>query len=463
MAETAKKISMIPAKVQYDRNVKLSEKKMKVAAYCRVSTELEEQDSSYEAQVEYYTSKISENENWKNAGIYADDGKSGTNTKKRADFNVMIQDALAGKIDMILTKSVSRFARNTVDSLVTIRKLKEKNVAVVFEKEGINTLEGTGEILITILSSLAQEESESISKNVKWGNQKRIKNGRYRAGTAPYGYTFDSDGNYAIIPDEAGIVRFIFKSVVSGMGVHKIGKELDSRGVQTRRGGKWSTTTIMGILNNEKYVGDVRYNKTYTDDSFRRHRNTGDVESSEVKDHHEAIISRELYATAHDVLEQRLRERGIRREDEKYQRRYAFSSKIICGACGSTFKRQVISSGISWCCKTHLTDKERCSMKFIHEEAFQSAFTTMLNKLIFTRKILLRPYYNALRVAGSDENLQRIMRLKASIQKNNDRKCELKKLRVKSIIDAVMYNQELNRMEKQPAERSKALAILNPV
>ena len=182
-----------------------------------------------------------------------------------------------------------------------------------------------------------------------------------------------------------------------------------------------------------------------------------------MKDHHEAIISRELYATAHDVLEQRLRERGIRREDEKYQRRYAFSSKIICGACGSTFKRQVISSGISWCCKTHLTDKERCSMKFIHEEAFQSAFTTMLNKLIFTRKILLRPYYNALRVAGSDENLQRIMRLKASIQKNNDRKCELKKLRVKSIIDAVMYNQELNRMEKQPAERSKALAILNPV
>ena len=142
MAETAKKISMIPAKVQYDRNVKLSEKKMKVAAYCRVSTELEEQDSSYEAQVEYYTSKISENENWKNAGIYADDGKSGTNTKKRADFNAMIQDALAGKIDMILTKSVSRFARNTVDSLVTIRKLKEKNVAVVFEKEGINTLEG---------------------------------------------------------------------------------------------------------------------------------------------------------------------------------------------------------------------------------------------------------------------------------------------------------------------------------
>lgn len=174
----SKKISMIPAKVQYDRNVKLSEKKMKVAAYCRVSTELEEQDSSYEAQVEYYTSKISENENWKNAGIYADDGKSGTNTKKRADFNAMIQDALAGKIDMILTKSVSRFARNTVDSLVTIRKLKEKNVAVVFEKEGINTLEGTGEILITILSSLAQEESRNISENIRWGVVRKFEKAR---------------------------------------------------------------------------------------------------------------------------------------------------------------------------------------------------------------------------------------------------------------------------------------------
>ena len=196
MAETAKKISMIPAKVQYDRNVKLSEKKMKVAAYCRVSTELEEQDSSYEAQVEYYTSKISENENWKNAGIYADDGKSGTNTKKRADFNAMIQDALAGKIDMILTKSVSRFARNTVDSLVTIRKLKEKNVAVVFEKEGINTLEGTGEILITILSSLAQEESRNISENIRWGVVRKFEKGKVIVNCTKFmGYTKNEDGD----------------------------------------------------------------------------------------------------------------------------------------------------------------------------------------------------------------------------------------------------------------------------
>jgi len=180
MGSTAvkKKVSVIPAKPQYDRGIKLTEKKLRVAAYCRVSTELEEQEGSYEAQLDYYTKKIKENQNWRNAGIYADDGKSATNTKKRADFKAMIQDALDGKIDMILTKSVSRFARNTVDSLITIRKLKEKNIAVVFEKEGINTLDGTGEMLITILSSLAQEESRNISENTRWGVVRRFESGK---------------------------------------------------------------------------------------------------------------------------------------------------------------------------------------------------------------------------------------------------------------------------------------------
>lgn len=438
-------------------------KKLRVAAYCRVSTDNNDQRESLETQKAHYEAWIRLHSDWEYAGVFYDFGITGTKTDIRDGLQALLYECRIGRIDYVLTKSVSRFSRNTTDCLELVRELLSYKVPIYFEKENLDTGSMETELVLAILSSLAQEESESISKNVKWGNQKRIKSGKYRAGTAPYGYELDSDGSYVIIPAEADIVRFIFESVVSGMGVHKIGKELDSRGVQTRRGGKWSTTTIMGILNNEKYVGDVRYNKTYTDDSFRRHRNTGDVESSEVKDHHEAIIIRELYATAHDVLEQRLRERGIRREDEKYQRRYAFSSKIICGACGSTFKRQVISSGISWCCKTHLTDKERCSMKFIHEEAFQSAFTTMLNKLIFTRKILLRPYYNALRVAGSDENLQRIMRLKASIQKNNDRKCELKKLRVKSIIDAVMYNQELNRMEKQNEEARREIQSLGNI
>ena len=206
-----KKVSMIPAKPQYDRSIKLSEKKLRVAAYCRVSTELEEQESSYEAQVEYYTRKIQETENWKLAGIYADDGKSATNTKKRDDFKAMIKDAEGGKIDMILTKSVSRFARNTVDSLLTIRKLKEKNVAVIFEKEGVNTLDGTGEILITILSSLAQEESRSISENCTWGQRKRFADGKV---TVPFnrflGYDRGPDGNLVVNREQAAIVQRIY-------------------------------------------------------------------------------------------------------------------------------------------------------------------------------------------------------------------------------------------------------------
>lgn len=438
-------------------------KKLHVAAYCRVSTDNNDQKESLDAQRTHYEAWIKMHSDWECAGIFYDFGITGTKADVRDGLQALMYECRIGRIDYVLTKSVSRFSRNTADCLELVRELLYYNVPIYFEKENLDTSSMESELVLAILSSLAQEESESISKNVKWGNQKRIKSGRYRAGCAPYGYELDGDGNYVIIPEEADIVCFIFESVVSGTGTHKICKELNKQCVPTRRDSKWSTTTIMGILNNEKYVGDVRYNKTYTDDSFRRHRNKGDVASPEVKDHHEAIISRELYTTAHDVLKQRLRERGIRRDDEKYQHRFAFSSKIICGECGSTFKRHLISSGVSWCCKTHLSDKESCSMKFIHEEAFQSSFTTMLNKLIFTRKILLRPYYNALRVAGSDENLQRIMSLKESIRKNNDRKCELKKLRVKSIIDAVIYTQELNRMEKQNEEARKEIQSLGNI
>ena len=299
MAETAKKISMIPAKVQYDRNVKLSEKKMKVAAYCRVSTELEEQDSSYEAQVEYYTNKISENENWKNAGIYADDGKSGTNTKKRADFNVMIQDALAGKIDMILTKSVSRFARNTVDSLVTIRKLREKNVAVVFEKEGINTLEGTGEILITILSSLAQEESRNISENIRWGVVRKFEKGKVIVNCTKFmGYTKNEDGDLVIVPEEAEIVKLIFRLYLEGYSTGKIAKHLEEQEIKTATGqDKWHSTVIDKMLRNEKYMGDALLQKTYTVDFMtkKKVKNTGIVPQYYVEDDHEAIIPKELF------------------------------------------------------------------------------------------------------------------------------------------------------------------------
>lgn len=203
MAQAKKNISVIPATGAYDRHTRPQMKALRVAAYCRVSTLQEQQESSYEAQVSYYTEKIRGNPNWKLAGIYADDGKSATSTKKRSDFQTMIDDCMAGKIDMVLTKSISRFARNTVDALINIRKLKEKNIAVFFEKESINTLEGSGELLLTILSSQAQEESRNISENCHWGIVRKFEDGKVIVNHSKFmGYTKDDDGNLVIVPED---------------------------------------------------------------------------------------------------------------------------------------------------------------------------------------------------------------------------------------------------------------------
>ena len=373
MAETAKKISMIPAKVQYDRNVKLSEKKMKVAAYCRVSTELEEQDSSYEAQVEYYTSKISENENWKNAGIYADDGKSGTNTKKRADFNAMIQDALAGKIDMILTKSVSRFARNTVDSLVTIRKLKEKNVAVVFEKEGINTLEGTGEILITILSSLAQEESRNISENIRWGVVRKFEKGKVIVNCTKFmGYTKNEDGDLVIVPEEAEIVKLIFRLYLEGYSTGKIAKHLEEQGIKTATGqDKWHSTVIDKMLRNEKYMGDALLQKTYTVDFMTKKKVKNRVQ--------EEMMRRASLCKAAVTRKKNQRSR--------YSSTYALTGMLICGKCGQEYRRVTWARNgkkkVVWRCSNRLTNgvKKCGESETLEENALNRAVMETIHRI----------------------------------------------------------------------------------
>lgn len=289
MTSTAekKKISMIPAKPQYDRSVKFAKKRLKVAAYCRVSTELEQQESSYEAQVEYYTNKIEENQNWKNAGIYADDGK----------------------IDMILTKSVSRFARNTVDALTTICQLKEKNVAVVFEKEGVNTLDGTGEILLTILSSLAQEESRNISENTRWGVVRRFEKGQVIVNHNKFmGYTKNDKGELVIVPEEAEVVRLIFRLYLEGYSTAKISEYLEEKGIKTATGkDKWNATVIAKMIRNEKYMGDALLQKTYTVDFMTKKKvvNNGIVPQYYVEDDHEAIIPKELFFRVQEEIMRR--------------------------------------------------------------------------------------------------------------------------------------------------------------
>ena len=364
-----KKVSMIPAKPQYDRSIKLSEKKLRVAAYCRVSTELEEQESSYEAQVEYYTRKIQETENWKLAGIYADDGKSATNTKKRDDFKAMIKDAESGKIDMILTKSVSRFARNTVDSLLTIRKLKEKNVAVVFEKEGVNTLDGTGEILITILSSLAQEESRNISENTRWGVVRKFEKGKVIVNHNKFmGYTKNENGDLVIVPKEAEIVRLVFRLYLEGYSTGKIAKYLEEQKIKTATGlEKWHDTVVLKMLRNEKYMGDALLQKTYTVDFMTKKKvmSKGIVPQYYVEDDHEAIIPKDLFYRVQEELARRasVNKSAVTRKKNmksKYSSEYALTGILLCGECGQEYRRVTWARNgkkkIVWRCSNRLTN-----------------------------------------------------------------------------------------------------------
>ena len=390
-------VSMIPAKPQYDRSIKLSEKKLRVATYCRVSTELEEQESSYEAQVEYYTRKIQETDNWKMAGIYADDGKSATNTKKRDDFNAMIKDALDGKIDMILTKSVSRFARNTVDSLLlTIRKLKEKNVAVVFEKEGVNTLDGTGEILITILSSLAQEESRNISENTRWGVVRRFENGKMIVNHNKFmGYTKNENGDLVIVPEEAEIVRLIFRLYLEGYSAKKISQYLEENGIKTATGqDKWYDSVIFKMLRNEKYMGDALLQKTYTVDFMTKKKviNKGIVPQYYVEDDHEPIIPKELFYRVQEELARRaaMNKSSVtckKNQKSKFSSEYAITGLLLCGDCGQEYRRVTWSRNgkkkIVWRCSNRLTNGTKNCKKSetLEEGALNRAVMEAINRI----------------------------------------------------------------------------------
>ena len=300
-------ITVIPAKRQVGNNITQEEKpKLRVAAYCRVSTDSDEQATSYEVQIEHYTEFIQKNPNWVLAGIFADDGISGTNTKKRDEFNRMIDECMSGNIDMIITKSISRFARNTLDCLKYIRLLKEKNIPVFFEKENINTMDSKGEVLLTIMASLAQQESQSLSQNIKLGLQYRYQQGQVQVNHTRFlGYTKDADGHLIIDPEQAEIVRRIYREYLEGKSMDKIAKGLEADGILTGAGKrKWWTSTINKILRNEKYIGDALLQKTFTIDflSKKRIKNNGTMPQYYVEGDHDAIISKEVFLLVQEEL-----------------------------------------------------------------------------------------------------------------------------------------------------------------
>ena len=345
MNNTTPTVICIPAKPEV---VRASKRQLRVAAYCRVSTDDEEQLTSYEAQKNYYTDKIMTNKEWTMAGIFADEGITGTSARKRPEFLRMIRQCKQGKIDIVLTKSISRFARNTVDCLNYVRALKELGIAVIFEKENMNTLEIDSEILITMLGAFAQSESESISANVRWGIRQAMKEGKATIQYKYlYGYRKGDDGKPEIIPEQAEVVRKIYDLFLSGTPVRGIQEYLNTSAVPNINGEpKWARSAIDSILTNEKYCGDVLLQKTYIDDCINKKvkKNTGQLPMYLVQNHHEGIISRETFDAAQAELARRSAGKSPSKKNaptgrSRYSSKYALSDRLYCGECGTRYQR----------------------------------------------------------------------------------------------------------------------------
>ena len=369
-------------------------RKLRVAAYCRVSTELEQQQSSYDIQIEYYTRHIMQNPNWIFAGVFADDGRSATNTFRRDDFNQLMDQCLKGKVDMVITKSISRFARNTVDCISWVRKLREKNVAVYFEKENLNTLDDSTEMILTILSSQAQEESRAISTNVKWGYARKFEKGESTRQRS-YGFRKAPTGEMCIVEEEAAVIRNMARWFLDGDSLERIKHRLEDAGIETTAGKKtWSTGTIYNILTNEKIMGDVLLQKTFTADYLtkRRVKNSGQQKQYYVKNHHEAIIPKTVYYKIQEEIARRssLKKAGTRKGKTAqgvYSSKYALTGIMVCNECGAHYRRTTWAKNgkkvIVWRCINRLEHgTKRChESPTLKEEVIQEAIMGKLHSL----------------------------------------------------------------------------------
>src|SRR5574344_1499697 len=459
-------VTFIPAKHKIGNNVSGDEvPKLRVAAYCRVSTDSDEQETSYDAQVSHYTEYIQQNPQWTLAGIFADDGISGTNTKKRDEFNRMIDECMAGNIDMIITKSISRFARNTLDCLQYIRQLKDKNIPVYFEKESINTMDAKGEVLITIMASLAQQESQSLSQNVKLGLQYRY-----------LGYTKDENGHLVIDPEQAEIVKRIYREYLEGSSMDKIAAGLEADGILTGAGkSKWPTSTINKSLRNEKYMGDALLQKTYTTDFLtkKRIKNNGTVPQYYVEDDHEAIIPKELFM---QVQEELVRRRGVHKSPSGRKRTYScnhcFAQIIVCGECGELYRSVHWNNhgckSVVWRCISRLEPTSadmNCTNRTVNETGLEEGTVKALNQILSSRKVFLKQLQEniARAVVTTDtlspdgiqarlEELQKDLVKAVGNQKNynalTDEILRLQKMKKDSEVDDHKRNETMSRIKE---------------
>lgn len=445
----------------------------RVAAYCRVSTDKTDQANSLESQHRYFHDYINRNPLWELYDIYVDDGISGTNTKKRAAFNHMIDDAVNGKFDLIITKEISRFARNIVDSITYTRELKKHGVGVLFLNDGIYTLDSDGELRLALLSTIAQEESRKTSERVKWGQRRQMEKGVV-FGKDMLGY--DVRGGKLIINEEgAETVRKIFhKFLDEGKGAHRIAKELREEGIKTATRMKdWSYTNILRILRNEKYCGDLVQQKTYTPDylTHQKKRNYGEVETVTIRDHHEPIISRERFEAAQRELKRR---RPSDSTVKAYANGYALSGKIVCGECGAGFvrrqkKRKDGTFNVKWVCAESQKNGGRhqekdgetagCTTSSINDRDIKQILQRVVADTMNGREEivskLLQTVESVIQTVSGNDNISRIEK---EIDKCDEKKKRLLDMCLNGYIEAKDYRAACDELEIQITELQSALA-----
>lgn len=357
-------------------------KKKRVAAYARVSSGKDTMLHSLKAQIDYYHDYINRNPEWTFAGIYADEAKTGTKNS-REQFQLLLEDCRAGKIDMVVTKAISRFARNTVTLLETVRELQRLGINVYFEEQNIYTLSADGELMLTLLASFAQEESLSASENQKWRIRKGFEQGKASTCTM-LGYRL-VDGEITVVPAEAEIVRRIFELYHSGYGAQKIANILNEEGYRTVKGVEWRASKVRSVLQNEKYSGDLLLQKVFVRDHVSKARvhNRGQLPQYYVEDDHEAIVDKAVFGMVQAQIAQRKAEYTHPQGHES-----AFSRKIRCSICGKNYRRKVTAYNVVWCCSTYNTKgKKYCASKVIPEATLQAAVAEVLGLHFFDEDV----------------------------------------------------------------------------
>lgn len=430
--------------------------RIRVAAYCRVSTDGDEQLGSFASQKAYYEEKILQNKDWVMAGIFADEAITGTKVDRREGFQEMIRKCQKGEIDLILTKSISRFSRNTQDTIKYVRMLRDKNIAVYFEKENINTLAMQGEMLLTILSSLAQSEVESLSENVKMGLKMKMKRGEMIGFNGCFGYDYDKESkSISVNEEEAETVRMIYDLYLQGYGTSTIAKRLMELGIRNKRGKvEWHTHGVMGIIKNEKYKGDLLLGKTFTFDpiSKRRLANMGEEDQYYIRDHHEAIVSREIWDRADEIRLERVQPRLMETTGnrERYTRQFAFSSLLECGYCGHKLSRRTRHQTTTtkkpvWQCmnatKNGIDNCPHC--KAIDEVIIENAFIEAFKLLADNFEDVMDSVLNTIEeVLKDDTELKRVKQLEKDIASVESKKSRLTDLLIDGKIEQEAYEEK---------------------